>query len=125
MLTWRICWLAILVILVVLVACGSGKSAKDCLKDLDCVADKTDWWSGADARCASHIEARASYSARWTDGFLELKFDRVSLQPPEYQTLRFKGNKVEFQNGFGAWRRMEYVCFYDPIDQTVMSVEVW
>lgn len=121
--TWRICWLATLAILVVLVACG--KSAEDCLKDLDCVADKTDWWSGADVRCASHIEARASYSARWTEGFLEWKFDRVALQPPEYKTLRFTGNKVEFQNGFGAWRRMDYVCFYDPVDEAVIGVDVW
>ncbi len=121
--SWQLWVLSGVLVLMILAACG--KSAEDCLQDLECVANNTEWRAEADVRCASEVAARAKYTARWTDGFLENKFSRVSLQPPEYKTLRFTGDKVEFQNGFGAWMRMDYACFYDPVEKTVVGVDVW
>ena len=49
----------------------------------------------------------------------------MGLRPPRYNALKFTGNKVEFQNGFGAWQRMSYECTYDPVDEVVIDVRVW
>jgi hypothetical protein len=102
------------------------KLSKDekCLRDLDCAAGKSDWFFDADAECAPYIEALAQYRAKWTEGFFENKFSHVGLRP-RYDSLRFTGNKVEFQNGFGAWQQMDYACFYNPLTKTVIDVKVW
>ena len=91
----------------------------------ECVADKFIWWREAEAVCAPVIESLAEWSARWTDGFLENKLETVMLMPPDYEQLKFQGSKVEFQNGLGAWRRMNYLCTYNPIDKVITDVGVW
>ena len=105
-----------------LVACG-GPSDEDCLKDRECASDR--WVAEADAYCAPHIERYAKYSHKWTTGFLGMKFDRITLVGPKYREVRFVGDKVEFQNGFGAWQRMDYSCIYDPKNESVIQVDVW
>jgi len=34
------------------------------------------------------------------------------------------GDKIKFQNGFGAWRPMTYFCAFDTASETVVSVHV-
>ena len=96
-----------------------------CLQDIDCVAENLTWGSEADVYCSDHIEDYARYSHEWTDGFGEKKFNRVIIMPPDYLTVKFVGDKVRFQNGFGAWQRMRYTCVYDPLNNSVVEVEVW
>ena len=97
----------------------------ECLQDPDCVAGKTNWMTDADNYCAPYIESWAAYDYRWTDGWLDSKFDRVGVIPPKYETLRYTGSEIQFQNGFGAWMRQNYECVYDPINKNVVSVDVW
>lgn len=103
---------------------GCGPSDEDCLKDLDCAA-KAEWRLEAEDACGPGIEAHARYGARWTDGFFGSKFPYVFLQRPEYETLRYTGDKIEFQNAFGAWSQMYYACVYDPVKKQAASIEVW
>lgn len=70
------------------------------------------------------IEAKARYTARWTDGFLENKFSRVSRAYEEEGRLVFHGNKVEFMNGVGGWQQMSYRCVYDPIAERALRVVI-
>lgn len=104
----------------------TAAAARDCLKDINCASEKTRWQAYAEAYCVPRIEAFARYTHRWTDGFLEGKFDRVILQPSTgYTSLKYTGRKVEFQNGFGAWVKQAYTCHYDPINEKVLDVEVY
>lgn len=102
------------------------RAAKDmaCLRDIDCLANKTSWQSAGGLACESLVEDQALYSARWTDGLAESKFSKVALQAPTYKSFRLLGDKVEFQNGFGAWQRMRYTCEYDPINELALTVQV-
>ena len=95
-----------------------------CLEDVQCVSGRTDWLSAADVYCDGPIEDLAQYSAKWTDGFFENKFHSVRLMPPDYRTVTYVGDKVQFQNGFGAWMNMDYTCVFDPLNNQVIDVNV-
>ena len=38
--------------------------------------------------------------------------------------LTYIGDKIRFQNGFGAWQDMIYECDYDPSTKSAMDVRV-
>ena len=95
----------------------------NCLKDIQCASNKSNWQSAADRTCRPYIENLAEYSAKWTDGWDSI-FDWVVLQPPDFKTLKYTGSKVEFQNVFGAWLPMEYECVYDPINEKVKTASI-
>ena len=60
--------------------------------------------------CSDAIERQAQYASRWTNGFGERKFSRYRWENEE-KTLAFLiGDRVEFQNGFGAWQPHWYSC---------------
>ena len=94
-----------------------------CLMDADCIRDKTSWLSRAGFFCSPHIEDQAAYSHEWTDGFIEPKFSRFVARP-DRNAVHYFGDKLKFQNGFGAWQRMSYSCLYDPINERVLDVNV-
>lgn len=95
---------------------------EQCLRDKGCAADRTDWMSEAEVYCGRRIENLARYSYEWTDGWLEPKFDRL-IVAFDHSSILYQGSKVRFQNGFGAWQRMQYNCRYDPINDRVLDVE--
>ena len=95
---------------------------EQCLHTRGCAADRTDWMSEAEVYCGRQIEDLAHYSYEWTDGWLEPKFDRL-IVAFDHKSILYQGSKVRFQNGFGAWQRMQYNCRYDPITERVLSVE--
>ena len=111
------------VLSVFIMACETP--AEDCLRDLDCLSERTKWRLSAEKVCVPGIEARAQYNARWTEGFLGTKFDMVGLMPPDYDTVRYSGSEVEFQNGFGVWQQHGYSCVYDPVNDWALEVNVW
>ena len=95
---------------------------EECRQDLQC-------WSGeamsfAEVYCADPIERLASYSARWTDSWLESKFDRVAWADRDQGHIRYIGDMAEFQNGFGAWQRVTYYCDVDVASERVMNVGI-
>lgn len=87
-------------------------SETDCKARLQCWGDRH---SGAAlGPCTRAVEAQAKFQAEWTDGMLEQKFPRFAWVDPEGGSLQYVGDKVKFQNGFGAWQHMEYRCVFDP-----------
>lgn len=92
-----------------------------CRKSLQCWGDKH--MIAAAVYCAGEVPKLASYTSRWTDGMLEPKLSRISWLDQEAGTLTFWGDKIEFQNGFGAWQTMTYSCDFDPASQIVLDVQ--
>lgn len=91
-----------------------------CKQDLQCWGDKQSVSAGV--YCADPVEKLAKYSARWTDGTLEPKFSHFRWLNKEQGTLTVIGDKIEFQNGFGAYQAYTYECDYDPATKTVLDV---
>lgn len=126
-----------LVILAVIIGvgftmCSGGKGDKPkegkqvqmddatCRKDLQCWGDKHSISAGV--YCKDPVERLAKYTARWTDGTFETKFSHFRWLDQERGTLTFIGDKIEFQNGFGAYQKHIYECDFDPATNAVLDV---
>ncbi|WP_296761603.1 hypothetical protein [Sediminimonas sp.] len=94
----------------------------ECGRDLQCL-DK-EHGTIASLRCEPLIEDLAEYSHRWTDTWLEPKFDRISWANMQENQIVIIGDKIEFQNGFGAFQRVLYKCVYDFGNETVVEATV-
>lgn len=104
------------VVAVLAVSCGSSEEetkATDaaCMQDLECIGNKGTIAAGV--YCPEHIEKLAKNSAKWTDGALEPKFSRFRWKDKEAGIVTHLGDKVQFQNGFGAYINMIYSCDLD------------
>lgn len=97
-------------------------SDSECKKSLRCWAGRHEL--DATLACRKAVESAAEYQAEWTDGALESKFPRFGWADRPRGALRFHGDKVKFQNGFGAWKNMEYACTFDPDANAVINVQV-
>ena len=64
------------------------------------------------------IESLTKYDFEWTDGWLGVKLESFRWKDRKPGTLSYKGDKVTFMNGYGAWQRMSYWCHYDPSSDT-------
>ncbi len=85
---------------------------KACDADLQCWMDK--WIIEASLHCKSAVESQARYAHQWTDGWLDMKFPRARWKDRSKGILSYWGDKVQFQNGFGAWVKMAYWCDFNP-----------
>ena len=94
----------------------------DCITDLQCARERDDWRIAAEILCGRQIEDLARFDYDWTNGFGEPKFSRIALAGTD--ALLYKGDRLQFQNGFGAWQRMTYSCIFNPIDEHVIEVAV-
>jgi hypothetical protein len=98
-----------------------ARKEAECRTDLQCWADRT----GLKAKwaCTPEIERRAKIDAQWTDtGWLDSRFSRIRWHDKDAGIIVFVGDKVQFQNGFGAWIRHTYRCTYDTLNDRVLSV---
>ncbi len=91
----------------------------DCRQDLNCWGNRH---ISTGVYCEDHIERLAQYSHQWTDGFLESKFSRFRWKDQSAGTLTLIGDKIQFQNGLGAWQNHTYQCDIDPETNTVLGV---
>jgi len=89
---------------------------------LQCWSEKG--MSYAEVYCPDPIERLASYSARWTDGWIEPKFSRIAWIDRDQGHVRYIGDKAEFQNGFGAWKRVTYYCDVDVEGERILNVAI-
>lgn len=64
----------------------------------------------AKGTCIRLVEESATYSSRWTDGLFERKFYEYDYN--ESDVIVWFGDRVQFQNGFGAWSNVRYACKY-------------
>jgi hypothetical protein len=91
-----------------------------CRQDLQCWGSKHS--ISAAVYCDDQIEKLAKYSHEWTDGMLEPKISHFRWLDKEAGRVTFIGDKIKFQNGFGAWTNMVYECDFDPKTNTVFEV---
>lgn len=100
---------------------GSSKELA-CRQELQCWGDKHSL--RATLACQPLIENSARYNYEWTDGWLGAKLTRFRWKKRKAGLISYYGDKVKFQNGFGAWVRMAYWCDYNPASKTA-SVRVF
>ncbi|MDC0500085.1 hypothetical protein OAN58_04350 [Paracoccaceae bacterium] len=63
--------------------------------------------------CKPKVEALAKYTFRWTDTWTESKFPSYVTVVREPYVLTISGDKIEMQNGFGAFVKTKYYCHYN------------
>lgn len=105
---------------------------EQCGTDFDCwVKSRTREWTfdkDAYSPCISQIEASARYQARWVDNWGELKFPKYfkpgSTQGYHSHVIGYGGDMIELQNGFGAWQRHSYICWFDTVSNKILSIEI-
>jgi len=93
-----------------------------CRDDLKCWGEKHALY--ATTRCRPAIERLAKYDFEWTDdSWLETKFSRYRRGTLDKANVTYIGDKIKFQNGFGAWQHHIYTCEYDPITDTAVNAQ--
>lgn len=101
---------------------AKAEADAQCRQSLQCWGEKHS--IAAAFKCEDAVERIAKYQAEWTDGLLEPKFSHFRWKDHEAGVVTYLGDKVKFQNGFGAWQNMSYACDYDPERDLVLSVNV-
>lgn len=72
--------------------------------------------------CQPIVEKLAKHTYRWTDGWLDTKFPSyLTSNKGEPYVLTVLGDKIEFQNGFGAWSKVKYYCKYNVKTKKVLD----
>jgi hypothetical protein len=92
-------------------------------KKLDALADK--FIIRATVYCKRDIEKLSSYNSRWTDGFFETKFSKVRWLDIKKGVISYMGDKIEFQNVFGAYQNYIYECDFDTTSQKVLDTRAY
>lgn len=90
--------------------------------DLQCLGDKGTVSAGV--YCADQVERMAKHSAKWLDGMLEPKFSHFRWRNQEKGEITYIGDKVQFQNGFGAFTNMIYECDMAADGKTILDIRV-
>ncbi|GFM67858.1 hypothetical protein K5D34_21170 [Pseudomonas cichorii] len=96
------------------------KSDEKCRLDVTCWGEKH--FVAAAVFCKTPIEKLAQYDVKWTDGVLEPKFSRYKWADKERGVITFFGDKIQYQNGFGAFQNHIYSCDYNTLTEQVVKV---
>ena len=78
-------------------------------------------------RCGPRIEGMAKYDFKWTDdGRPENRFSDSLFfwKDQDKGHLKYVGERLQFQNGFGAFQKVMYRCDYDPDTDQVLGVKI-
>lgn len=92
------------------------------LHNADWLADN--YSSSATAACAMQVVKYAKGNYEWVTGFGERKFPLVYAETKGPGIFVIGGDKVRFQNAFGAWQVMSYQCAYDALNDRVVGVNI-
>ena len=68
----------------------------------------------ARSACIRLTQQSATYAYEWIDGWAERKFTKQGWGDRQKGTLRLSGNNIRMQNEYGAWKRTNYTCEFDP-----------
>ena len=98
----------------------ASNSESDCKQSLSCWAEKHT--VAASIYCRRVVERLAAHDFEWTDGFLEPKFSHYRWSNQSSGAVTYIGDKIKFQNGFGAWTRYVYECDFSPSGNVVLDV---
>ncbi len=88
-----------------------------CEQDLRCTAEKA--LSIATMRCTSAVERLAKNNFEWIDKWDERKFSRYRRPNNNTSIVTYIGDKIKYQNGFGAWILSVYECDFDTKGERV------
>lgn len=83
-----------------------------CREEAECWYTKIEY--AAKSLCKEGVERQAKYDYEWTDTWKAPAFTRVGWANKKKGTFNIAGDEVKYQNGFGAWMRMKYICTIDP-----------
>ena len=96
-----------------------------CMKSIQCWGDKHSVSGGI--YCRPFVEKSAKYDFEWTDSWIEAKFSHFRWKNAENRDagiVTYIGDKVKFQNGYGAWQRVTYECDFDPTGESVLDIRI-
>ncbi|MEN7526983.1 hypothetical protein [Cupriavidus sp. DL-D2] len=79
----------------------------------------------ASVPCSQAIERYSKFSFRWKDTPTETRFPRAAWEDEPAGRIAFIGDRIQFQNGFGAYQDMKYICSYDIQGDRVISARVY
>jgi len=91
-----------------------------CRNDLQCWAEKFNIDASID--CRRYVERLAKNNFEWFDGAFEPKFSHFRWKNRPQGVVSYIGDKIKFQNGFGAWIIHTYECDFDTTKKTVVDV---
>lgn len=74
-----------------------------------------------DYMCAKAVEDSAKYEFKWTDGITEPKFSSLSWYDKNRRLVTLYGHRAQAQNGFGAFKNIQYSCTYNADTGEVLS----
>ncbi|KXJ55168.1 MAG: hypothetical protein AXW15_07830 [Neptuniibacter sp. Phe_28] len=99
--------------------------SKKCKDNFTCwVNEKSNMLEDMDAKiaCSKAIQMHAKYQHKWS-GMKYPRFYRPTsgMHP---LTVGYGGDNIMFQNGFGVWQPHSYLCWYDYLQNSIISVSV-
>ncbi|CQH18173.1 TPA: hypothetical protein PXP09_000845 [Yersinia enterocolitica] len=89
-----------------------------CLDDAHCYASKH---KTGDYICKVAVENSAQYQFKWTDGITEPKFSSYNWYDKDKKLVTLYGHRAQAQNGFGAFKNIEYSCTFNADTGEVLS----
>ena len=96
-------------------------TAAECRQNLSCWAERHA--IAAEVRCEKAVERLALHDFAWTTSWAQRKFSRYRWKDRSKGTLTYIGDRIKFQNGFGAWTHSLYECdvYGDGSEVTVLD----
>ena len=92
-----------------------------CLDDAECYSSKH---HRGDYICKVAVERSAQYQFKWTDGVIEPKFSSYSWYDKDKKLATLYGHRAQAQNGFGAFKNIQYSCTFNADTGEVLSVNL-
>lgn len=92
-----------------------------CLDDAYCYASKH---KAGDYICKVAVENSAQYQFKWTDGITEPKFSSYNWYDKNRKLVTLYGSRAQAQNGFGAFKNVEYSCTFNADTGEVLSTNL-
>lgn len=74
--------------------------------------------------CEKAVEDSAKYDFKWTDGITEAKFSNLSWFDKDRKLVTLYGHRAQAQNGFGAFKNIQYSCTYNADTGEVLNVDL-
>jgi len=88
-----------------------AEAERQCRQDLKCWGER--FFPAATSRCRRPVERLAKHDFQWTDGMLEPKFSHYRWRDQAAGVVTYLGDRIKFQNAFGAWTHHVYECDFD------------
>lgn len=93
---------------------------ESCMEDIKCWGEKYSFKAGIE--CAVQIPKLTNFETKWINGFIEPKFSHFRWKDPDEKVVTYIGDKILFQNSYGAWQNYRYECDFDTKKEAVINV---